>query len=114
MRDLLASHSIFRDPPRIKLPLSGPHDGPILAILDAPLGLAETAHDGYRRKEHELGAAFAALPIVEARALHARLAAPRAGDAVAERFQRLVGDRRVRLLAFLADARRRAALAGGL
>jgi hypothetical protein len=111
MRDLLAPQSIFREPPRSKLPLSGPHDGPILAVLDAPLDLGERAYDGYRRKERELGVLFAALPVLEARTLHARLADPRRGDALADHFHRLVADRRTRLLGFLADARRRAALA---
>ncbi len=107
----LARQSIFRDPPRASVPLSGPHDDGILAVLAAPLRAGETAHAGYRRKEHELGAAFAALPLAGARALHARLASPRDGDALAARFGRLTAERRARLIAFLADAPRRAALA---
>jgi len=107
----LARQSIFRDPPRASVPLTGPHDDAILAILDAPLRAGETAHAGYRRKEYELGTLFAALSPADARTLHARLSSPRTGDLAAERFHLLVAERRVRLLAFLADAPRRAALA---
>ncbi len=60
--------------------------------------------------EPELAAALAALPIFDQRALHVRLANPRAGDRLAERFGRLVAERRARLLRFLGDARRRATM----
>ena len=86
-------------------------DGRLIAILDAPLAVGETAHTGFQRKEHELGAAFAALSVLDARNLHARLASPKAGDALAHKFARMTLERRIRLLNFLADARRRAALA---
>jgi len=104
-------------PPRIVLigarptPVAEPGpDAALCAILDAPLARGETAFAGFARKESELGAAFAALAVPAARALHARLANPKPGDPVAERFGRLTFDRRHRLLAFLADARRRAAV----
>ena len=87
------------------------HDAHLLAILDAPLSAGEPAQVGFLRKEAELRAAFAALPVLDARALHARLANPRPCDILAERFSRLTVERRTRLLAFLGDARRRAALA---
>lgn len=63
----------------------------------------------FRRKEHALGALFATLSVMEARALHARLSNPRPGDAVAARFATLVIERRARLLGGLAGARRREA-----
>ncbi len=88
-------------------------DAPLIAILDAPLRFRETAHEGFRRKEHELASAFAALTVLEARALHARLASRHPDDALALRFGRLVIDRRTRLLEFLADARRRQAISAG-
>ena len=89
-------------------------DAALLAILDAPLREHETAALGFARKESELGNAFAELTILAAYTLHKRLANPLPGDTLAERFTtRLTIDRRNRLLAFLADARRRAALAGG-
>ncbi len=85
-------------------------DAHLITILDAPLRPGETAVLGFARKERELGAAFAEMSILAARALHKRLANPTPGDALAEKFSRLTVERRYRLLNFLADARRRAAL----
>ena len=86
-------------------------DAALLAVLTSPLHPGETAFGGYQRKEHALRAAFAALSVLAARALHARLSACRADDALALAFSRLTIERRTRLLTFLADARRREALA---
>ena len=86
---------------------------PLLAILDAPLHAGETVAAGFARKERELGAAFAKLTVLAAYALRKRLANPLRDDVLAEKFARLTVERRNRLLQFLADARRRAALAGG-
>jgi hypothetical protein len=99
-------------PPVASTPAPAPSDDArLLAILDAPLVPGEPAHSGFRRKEHELGEAFAALDVMAARALHLRLRSPKAGDVLAAAFGRLTEDRRGRLLAFLGDARRRAAIA---
>lgn len=87
------------------------NDAPLISILEAPLHYGETAREGFLRKEAELRTAFAALPVATQRALHARLANPRTGDALATKFAGLTADRRMRLLTFLADARRREALA---
>lgn len=87
------------------------HDAQLLAILDAPLPHGEPATFGFARKERELAAAFETYPIFDQRALHARLSNPRPGDALAEKFSRLTIERRTRLVHFLGDARRRAALA---
>ena len=84
-------------------------DARLIAILDAPLAPGETAMVGYARKERELGAVFAAMSVFEARAMGARLANPKAGDELANKFARLTVARRTRLLVFLADARHRAA-----
>ena len=83
-----------------------------MTILEAPLLPGETAYVGFARKENELRAALATLSVLESRALHARLSNPRSGDALATAFSRLTADRRARLVHFLADARRREALAG--
>jgi len=83
-------------------------DARLLAILDRNDG-AMPALIAFARKEKELGEAFAALPILDQRALHARLSRVREGDTLAEKFSRLTSERRVRLLNFLNDARRRAA-----
>lgn len=78
-------------------------DAHLLAILDAPLRAGD--------QEWELAAALSALPIFDQRALHTRLANPRGGDRLAERFAGLLRERRDRLLAFLGDTKRRAAIA---
>lgn len=88
-------------------------DARLIAILDAPLAPGELASAGFTRKEHELGAMFAAMSVLECRAIHGRLTAMRPGDELAHKFARLTIERRGRLLTFLADARRREALAMG-
>lgn len=117
------TESIFSAPVRREAPrpcagqlhasstIASSDDAALLAILEAPRHAGEPAALGFLRKEAELRAAFAALPVSAARALHARLANPRHGDLLAARFSGLVADRRARLLAFLGDARRREALA---
>ncbi|HEY1550979.1 MAG TPA: hypothetical protein VGG28_24290 [Kofleriaceae bacterium] len=83
----------------------------MIAILDAPLREGETFVAAFARKERDLAAAFSTMPIFDQRALHARLSNPRSGDMLADKFGGLVSERRGRLLAFLGDARRRAAVA---
>lgn len=99
---------IERATPRADDALDAETERELLLILRAPA--SGTARQAYHDKEHALGAVFARLPPLQARALHPRLANPREGDALAEAFARLVFDRRVRLLEFLAGARRRAAI----
>jgi hypothetical protein len=84
-------------------------DEAIVAILDCSVS-DETIEAAFRRKEIELGALFATVSVAAARELHRRLSAPAPTDPMATRFARLRSDRRARLLAFLADARRREAL----
>ncbi len=84
----------------------------LLAILTAPLLPGESALCGHQRKEHQLGTIFATLSVGEARTLHQRFSRPStAADALTSKFAGLIIDRRQRLLAFIADARRRAAIA---
>ncbi|CAN5916058.1 hypothetical protein BH11MYX2_BH11MYX2_25110 [soil metagenome] len=68
---------------------------------------------GFHRKERELIAALDTLTVAESRALQSRLANPKEGDELANKFARLTIDRRARVLSFLADAGRREALAQG-
>ena len=99
-------------PPRaVPLPDTTVLDDRLIAILDAPLADRETIAVGYRNKEQALAAFFATLTILESRALHARLSDAKAGDVLVARFCRMTADRRGRLLDFLADARRREAIA---
>jgi len=85
----------------------------IVEILRAAPTPGETIEAAYRRKEHALGSLFARLSPVEALALHRRLSAADRDDPIASQFGRLIASRRARLLAFLADARRRAARGRG-
>jgi len=73
---------------------------------------AGSAREGHATKEHEIGSVFMRLTVLEAWTLHKRLTNPRPDDALATAFARLIPERRSRLLAFLGDARRRAAIAG--
>jgi hypothetical protein len=89
--------------------IAAAHDARLLAILDQDLSY-EPAYVAFNKKEKQLGDAFAALPVFDQRALHGRLSSVRPGDLLAEKFNRLAPERRTRLLNFLGDARRRAAM----
>ncbi|MFT3692116.1 MAG: hypothetical protein QM831_03180 [Kofleriaceae bacterium] len=82
----------------------------IIAVLDAPRAEGEQFEVAFRRKEHELGALFAALSASDSLELQRRVGLKLAGDALAERFARLTNERRLRLIAFLVAARRRFAV----
>ena len=81
----------------------------VIAILVGRIN-GESASIAFARKEAELKEVFATLTIEESRALHARLTMPKDGDELARLIGRLVVDRRGRLIAFVADARRREAV----
>jgi hypothetical protein len=83
----------------------------ILQILRAPPEWGEPVQGAFSRKERELAAVFEALAPAAARELYRRLSSPRAEDAVAASFARLIPERRGRLLAVLVSAHRRAARA---
>ncbi len=83
----------------------------VLRILTTTLRNGETIDSGYRRKEQEIIAVLGKLSILESRALHRRLELSAADDLLAQQFSRLTRDRRDRLISFLANARRRQAIA---
>jgi hypothetical protein len=85
----------------------------IIATLDEGAAPGERIADAFRRKEHELGTLLASLSVDESRRLHQRLVNPTHDDPIAVRMKRLTPERCRRLIAFLADARRRAAFAKG-
>ena len=85
----------------------------IANVLDGRPALGETIDAAFRRKEYELGTVFARLSVIQAHMLLKRFSNPRAGDELAAKFGTMIAIRRSRLLAFLGDARRREALAGG-
>jgi hypothetical protein len=80
----------------------------IIAVLAGSRLPSETVLAEYRRKEEELCGLFAELTLVEAATLLKRLRDAEPDDQMARRFAALVPERRGRLLAFLADAPRRA------
>jgi hypothetical protein len=111
----LGGDTLLYEPPSSALapppiPAVGPADAALLAILRAPLS-GESAMAGFARKEIALRDAITSIPAAEARTLHLRLSNPRPEDVLAQQFGRLTSERRSRLLAFVADARRREALA---
>lgn len=82
----------------------------ILATLVAPPCPGERLEVAFRRKEHELKGLFARLSVADARELHRRFTLMLPSDPVASRFRQLIAERRARLRAYLADARRREAM----
>ncbi|MBL0215746.1 MAG: hypothetical protein IPQ07_17935 [Myxococcales bacterium] len=82
----------------------------ILTALTRPIDPGEGHREGNARRERELAALFSQLELVQAFDLGRRFDLARADDRLAQAFARLVVDRRQRLRAFLADARRRQAL----
>jgi hypothetical protein len=83
----------------------------IVAALDPAPSASETMLAGFQRKERALVQLFAQLSVSDARTLHRRLTLPVDSDPIASHFARLIAERRARLIAFLADARRREAIA---
>lgn len=82
----------------------------ILAILDAGPEPGERIEQAFRRKEANLLEALRRLSVGDARELHRRLSLALTDDPIAQRFGRMIAERRERLLAFLAGARRREAI----
>jgi len=81
----------------------------ITDILASAPQFGETIDAAFRRKERALADVFGSLTRSEAATLQRRFIEPRTDDALAQRFARLVVDRRTRLLAVLADIPRREA-----
>ena len=90
--------------------LSAAQEASLVASLRATPRAGETLHARFHRVEAEVGHQLAQLTVAESRTLHQRLIRAAAGDPLATAFHRMVADRKARLLAFLADARRREAL----
>ncbi len=84
----------------------------ILTSLTRPIASGETSAAGNARREAELRALFAKLHAAQSVGLGRRIDIERADDTLAQAFKRLVVERRVRLRAYIADARRRSAMAG--
>jgi hypothetical protein len=82
----------------------------ISAALHAPPHDGERIASAFERKEQELAAIFARLSVTDARSLYRRLTIVAKDDPVARKFGQMVVERRLRLLTFLAGARRREVL----
>jgi hypothetical protein len=82
----------------------------ILEVLTEPALPGEQLAFAFKQKEQRLGELFASLNVADSRELHRRCTLGLPGDLLAAGFRRLVSDRQSRLLAFLADARRRQAV----
>ena len=87
------------------------YEDEIVAVFTRPAPQGELPSHTFQRKEHELGALFAQLNELDSFELGRRLSVNAPTDPIASRFARLTVDRRDRLIAFVRDARRRAALA---
>lgn len=90
--------------------LSAAQEASLVASLRAAPRAGETIHAQFQRVEAEVGHQLAQLTVAQSRTLHQRLVRAAASDPLATAFHRTVADRKARLLAFLADARRREAL----
>jgi hypothetical protein len=87
-----------------------PIEREILDVLARPIDPHETHRVGNDRKERELLALLATLSPVEALSLSRRIACARRDDALVCAFvERLPAERRARVIAFVADTRRRIA-----
>jgi hypothetical protein len=82
----------------------------IVAVLRRPRNVNESHAEYGTNREAELCAVLAELDVTRAFHLRRRLETARADDLLSSSFQRLVVDRRQRLLRFLGDARRRSVL----
>jgi hypothetical protein len=100
-------------PPRaiVWAPLPGELEHRLLEILEATPSPGCGAHTAFRLKEDQLTALFAGLAVADAHALQRRFTVSASDDRAAAQFSRLTRERRDRLVAFLADTRRRQARA---
>jgi hypothetical protein len=106
-RQYEATAAELQDAPAGWKPVS--QEAQILATLRAPI--EGSKHDAFAQKERALKAVLAQLSPVESSHLAARLTKGNPNDPIAVAFGRLTIDRRGRILTFLGDARRRAAIA---
>lgn len=97
-------------PPLTWREVAGERD--IVCVLTSRPVAGEQAAAAFLRKEVELRALISKMSVSDARELHRRLTLVIMGDPIASQFSRLTLERRVRLLAFLADAHRRNTLQG--
>ena len=88
------------------------NEAELRAALHQAQLVGETIATYYLRVEHELASLLSTLSVGESRELHRRLSSPASDDVLAKRFERLVVDRRHRLLVFLSNAPRRVAMRG--
>ncbi len=100
-------------PSRVEILIPADIEASIIATLTRALRADETHQIGNANREAELRNIFETLDPLQAREVLRRLDVNRSDDPLARGFGRLVVERRSRLRAFLADARRRQALRAG-
>jgi hypothetical protein len=105
-----SSEAVVDEPMRTTMQQAVSLEREIAEALDAPPFPGEQLAPAFARKERALATLFARLTVIEARGLHRRLTLLSADDVLVQLFQRLIPERRSRLLAFLAGARRREAV----
>lgn len=100
-------------PGRLEILIPALIEASIIATLTRALRPDETHQTGNANREAELRDLFDTLDPLQAREVLRRLDVNRSDDPLARAFGRLVIERRSRLRAFLADARRRQVLRAG-
>jgi hypothetical protein len=100
-------------PSRVEIVIPADIEASIIATLTRGLRAGETHQSGNANREAELRDLFDTLDPLQAREVVRRLDVNRSDDPLARAFGRLMIERRSRLRAFLADARRRQALRAG-
>lgn len=102
---------VRRDAPRDIGQLPPAIEESIVGVLTCPPAPNETHLVSAQRREHALRQILGCLSVTQAMTLGRRLDADRDTDRVAVALRRFTAERRQRIRTFLADARRRAALA---
>lgn len=82
-------------------------EGTLIALLVSPSDPRFTVREAYERKERALCEAIAAAPFIDVWTLHKRVTIGRSDDPFVAALQRLSPERRTKVVAFMADARRR-------
>lgn len=107
------SRAVQQPPRRSPFELTPERTAALAAAFSITVAAGETHAQAFARGERAIGALFVELTVAEAYGLHKRLVANHPADPLAVAFCRLIAERRARLLAVLADARRRAAVTHG-
>jgi hypothetical protein len=112
LREQAPNISIWEPPAhqaRAAAPIAIPIEQQIVDAITQPLRAGETHRVGNDRKELQIAALLEQLTPVQSLALSTRLSNGRPDDPIVVAFERLVVERRIRLVAYLARRRSRSA-----